>query len=71
MNTAELKAHAERLQIPLRNVKQAKRALAAAKKQDSDVIFAQAMYNHGRLDEEARAFVAKYLNDALKKNCAA
>lgn len=66
-NGQNLTAHADRLGLPLRTVKQTRRALASAKKQGSDVIFAQAMFSHGRLDEDARAFVAKYLNDALAR----
>ena len=45
--------------IPLRTLDQVKDTLAKAKKAGSDDIFARMMLNHGRLTDEARAYVAR------------
>ena len=52
----------------MRNVIQVKRSLSAARKLGSDVIYAQALYNCGKLDEEARDYVNCYIQNALKVN---
>lgn len=60
MNAAELTAHADRLGIPLRTVDDVREALEQARAQKSDAIMARLMLKHGRLTDEARAFVAAW-----------
>lgn len=50
--------HAERMGIPLRTLDEVKAALARAKKTKADASMARLMLKHGRLTDEARAYVA-------------
>jgi hypothetical protein len=58
-NGDEMRAEAEKRGIPLRTLEQVKATLAAAKKQGSDMASARLMLKHGRLTDEARAYVAR------------
>jgi hypothetical protein len=53
-------AHAEATGIPLRTLDDVKATLAKAKETDADVPMARLMTRHGRLTDEAKAFVASY-----------
>lgn len=57
MDTQTLKDHAERLGIPLRTVDDVRDALTKAKAKGADKSMARLMLNHGRLTDDARAFV--------------
>lgn len=57
MTADELKAHADRLGIPLRTVEDVREALTKAKAKGADKSMARLMLNHGRLTDDARAFV--------------
>lgn len=61
MNHADLHSHAERLGIPLRTLDQVRSALAKAKKKNSDMSMARLMADHGRLTDDAMAYVKAYL----------
>jgi len=50
---------AETMGIPLRTLDDVKAALAQAKRQKSDAAMARLMLRHGRLTDEARAYVAR------------
>jgi hypothetical protein len=52
---------AEERGIPLRTLEQVTAALAQAKKQNSDKAMARMMVRNGRLTDEAREYVAKYV----------
>jgi len=56
-----LKAHADRLGIPLRTLAEVKETLAAAKKHNADMACARLMAKHGRLEADAMAYVVEYL----------
>ena len=45
----------------MRTLEDVKVDLAEAKKQDADEILARTMLRHGRLTDEAREYLAKYL----------
>lgn len=60
MNATELKAHAERLGIPLRTVDDVRKTLTKARETGADKSMARLMLNHGRLTDDARAFVAAW-----------
>jgi hypothetical protein len=55
-----LRIEADRLGIPLRTLDQVRKGLEQCKKQKSDKTMARLMLAHGRLTDEARAFVAAY-----------
>lgn len=58
MTTAQtLRDHADRLGIPLRTLADVQAALAKAKVTNADKSMARLMLAHGRLTDEARAFV--------------
>ncbi len=59
-NGDKLRLDAERLGIPLVSIWSAKEALAVAKCTKADGALACIMLNHGRLTDEARAYVTKY-----------
>lgn len=48
--------------IPLRTLSQVRIALSRASIKGSDVALARLMFKHGRLTDEARAYVTKYMN---------
>lgn len=52
---------AERLNIPRRTVEDVRKALTAAAKRNADKSMVRLMLNHGRLTDDARAFVAEWL----------
>lgn len=60
MDTKTLNAHAERRGIPLRTVDDVRVALTKAKETNADKSMARLMLNHGRLTDDARAFVAAW-----------
>ena len=53
-----LALEAERQGIPLRTLEQTREALRQAKKNKADISVARLMLRHGRLTDEARAYVA-------------
>lgn len=53
-----LRAHAERLGIPLRSLEQVRVAILEAKAKGSDATFARLMLAQGRLTDEARAWLS-------------
>lgn len=53
-----LHADAAKAGIPLRTLEQVSEALSQAKRTKADVTLARLMLNHGRLTEQARAYVA-------------
>lgn len=61
MTREELHAHAERLGIPRRTLAQVRDTLAQAKKKNADMACARLMAKHGRLTDEAMAYVEGYL----------
>lgn len=63
-NGEYFKAAADKLGIPRRTLNQVRTTLARAKKQKSDVTFARLMRDHGRLTDEAMAYVNQYLAEA-------
>lgn len=52
-----LHQHADRLNIPARTLEDVTVALAKAAKKNADKSMARLMLNHGRLTDEARAYV--------------
>lgn len=62
MTRDELHAHAERLGIPRRTLDQVRDTLAKAKKKSADMSCARLMAAHGRLTDEAMAYVKAYLS---------
>jgi hypothetical protein len=58
-NGDNLRQMAEQRGIPLRTLEDVKADLEAAKANDADMALARLMLRHGRLTEEARAWVAK------------
>lgn len=65
-NADILKAHADALGMPRRTLDQVRAALARDKARSKkgeriDISMARLMLNHGRLEDAARAYVAKYL----------
>jgi hypothetical protein len=48
--------------VPLRTLENVKADLADAKTQGADEALARAMLRHGRLTDEAREFVTRYLS---------
>jgi hypothetical protein len=54
-----LRTEADQSCIPLRTLDQVRKGLEQCKKQKSDKTMARLMLNHGRLTDEARAFVAR------------
>lgn len=60
MNAQTLRDHAERLGIPLRTVDDVRSALTKARETKADKSMARLMLAHGRLTDEARAFVAAW-----------
>lgn len=54
-----LREHAEAQGIPLVSVWRAQEGLANAKRNKADVSLARLMLRHGRLTDEARAWVAR------------
>lgn len=61
MNRTELHAHAERLGIPKRTLAQVVETLNQAKKRNADMACARLMAAHGRLEDDAMAYVREYL----------
>lgn len=57
MNAQTLRDHAERLGIPLRTVDDVRAALTKARESNADKAMARLMLTHGRLTDDARAFV--------------
>lgn len=57
-NADALRALAEAKGIPLRTLDDVKAALERAKKTKADASLARVMLRHGRLTDEARAYVA-------------
>lgn len=53
----QFRRNADAKGIPLRTVEDVRKALNGAKKAGSDAIFKRLLLNHGRLTDEARAFV--------------
>ncbi|MDI1263878.1 MAG: hypothetical protein PS018_11535 [bacterium] len=54
-----MRAQAERAGIPPVSIWKAKEGLTLAKKNKADKALARLMLNHGRLTDEARAWIAK------------
>ena len=52
------------LNIPLRTLEQVRKALEQAKKTKADEAMARLLLRHGRLTDEARSFVAGYVQCA-------
>lgn len=61
MTREELHAHAERLGIPRVTLDQVKESLAQAAKKKADQSMARLLVAHGRLTDEAMAYVEGYL----------
>ena len=57
-NADWLRAHADRKGIPLRTLDGAKETIRLAKRTKADTAMAHAMLKHGRITEEARAWLA-------------
>jgi hypothetical protein len=55
-----LRREADRRRMPLRTIKQVRNCLDKARKTDADKPMARLMLRHGRLTDEARAFVEAY-----------
>lgn len=52
-----LRTHAERSGIPVRSLEQVQQCISRCKRQKSDEAMARLMLNHGRMTEEARAWL--------------
>ena len=63
MTRDELFAHSERLGIPLVTVDKARAAISAAEAQNNGQGLAGLMLKHGRLDDMARDYLTKYLEN--------
>ena len=63
MTRSELHAHAERLGIPRRTLAQVKDLFAKCEKKNKRKAISQAnlLLNHGRLEDDAMAYVREYL----------
>lgn len=55
-----LKAQADALGVPPRTLADVTKVLTKARKHESDASLARLLLNHGRLTDEARAFVAAW-----------
>lgn len=55
--SGHLKAQADAMGVPPRTVDDVRKALTKARKHKSDASLARLLLNHGRLTDEARAFV--------------
>jgi hypothetical protein len=58
-NGDKLRQQAEQQGIPLRTLEEVKADLKRAKKNDADEAMARLLLRHGRLTDEARAWVAE------------
>jgi len=58
-NSEVFRKMADDMGMPLRTLEQVKEGLALAKENKADAAMARLMLRHGRLTDEARAFVAQ------------